>query len=155
MPALAGIVLWLHVVCGVAWIGACAGLVVASYGLANENSALAALILRAAPQINRLGIVCGGLIVLTGLGNLAFVSARRRTLPEEFAAIVLAKVALLALMGFAWWRVIEEFSTIRKSAAQAVGPDFHTKSRALLRWYEAVIAAGLLALALGLWLAGV
>lgn len=79
----------------------------------------------------------------------------RGALPEEFTAIVLAKVTLLALMGWALWRAIEEFPNIRERAATEAPADFLAKSRLLLRWYETVIIAGTIALGLGLWLAGV
>jgi hypothetical protein len=156
VAALPGIVLWIHVICGVTWISVIASLVIASYGLAEEGSALTEFVLRAAPRINRVAIVCASLIVATGFGNLIFTAKQRgMALPSEFVEILSAKIALLGLMLWALWRAIESLPRLRQNAVNGASKDFTAGVRELLRWYALIVTAGVVALGLGLWLAGI
>jgi hypothetical protein len=147
--------LWVHVLCGVAWVGVCASFVVAAAALGGEPGELNALALRAAPRINRLSLPVATLIPLTGMSNLIFVAlARNFILPFEFVGILSAKILLYAIMALASWRAWKAEATIvsglPKSQMMAM-----VDIRKLMMLYGLIIGAGMLALALGLWLSGV
>lgn len=153
---LPGIVLWIHVICGVTWISVIASLVIASYGLAEEGSALTEFVLRAAPRINRVAIVCASLVVVTGFGNFIFAAKQHgMALPGEFIGILSAKIALLGLMLWALWRAMEGLLRLRRNVINGAPDDLAAGVRELLRWYDLIVVAGVVALGLGLWLAGI
>jgi len=150
------VVLWLHVLCGVAWVGACASFVLAAAALESEPKESRMLALRAAPRINRLCVPLAVIIPLTGIGNIAFAArARGFTLPAEFIGILAAKVALLAAMTFALWRSWYAAATLSKEPANGSGGSPGVKVHELTTLYTLIIGAGAIALALGFWLSGI
>jgi hypothetical protein len=149
------VILWVHVLCGVAWIGVCASFVVAAAALGGEPGELNALTLRAAPRINRLSLPVATLIPLTGMGNLIFVARTRDfILPSEFVGILSAKILLYAVMALALWRAWGLEATIARSLPKSQMVAM-VDVRKLMMLYGLIIGAGTLALALGLWLSGV
>ena len=144
------LILWLHVVCGTGWVGACLTFLLGSSALAGQPVELRAFVGRVAPRINRIGRLCAVLIPLTGLANLAFAASNRNfRLPSEFIAIVVAKIAMFALMGWSLWRA----TTIVALRAQVETSDGN-QSRRLAHCYGAIVGCGATALLLGLWLSG-
>jgi len=142
------LILWLHVLCGLSWIGACASFILASLALTGQDSEVRELVRRTAPRINRIGLGCAALVPITGLVNLAFAArAHGFALSGEFTAIVAVKILLLALMGFALWRAVGV-------ANDGATGDRDAAIRRLRNWYGAITGAGAIALLLGLWLAG-
>ena len=71
MP-VASIVLTIHVLCGVLWVGACASFVLAASALNRESGEWREFALKVAPRINRINLMLACAIPLTGLGNLYF-----------------------------------------------------------------------------------
>jgi hypothetical protein len=147
------VILWVHVICGVAWVGASATFVVAAVALSGEPGELSLLVMKAAPRINRLCVPLAVVIPITGIGNLFFAANERgRHLPFEFVAILTAKLALLAVMALALWRA--------RRAAQLLEPlgssglTIADNMRDLITFYGLIMAAGIIALALGFWLSG-
>jgi len=142
------LILWLHVLGGLSWIGACVSFVLASLALSGQDSELRELFGRAAPRVNRIGLACVVLIPVTGMGNLAFAASQRHfALTPEFTAIVVVKILLLTLMGFALWRAVG-------FANDGATGDRDAAIRRLRNCYAAIAGAGAIALLLGLWLAG-
>ena len=142
------LILWLHVLGGLSWIGACASFVLASLALGGQDSELRELVRRTAPRINRIGLGCAALLPITGLGNLGFAArAHGFALSREFIAIVAVKILLLGLMGFALRRAVE-------IANDGASGDRDAVSRRLRNCYGAIAGSGAIALLLGLWLAG-
>jgi uncharacterized membrane protein len=148
------LILWLHVSCGLIWVGANMIFVLASLALSRQDSELRELVGRAAPSINRIGLVCAVLIPVTGLGNLGFAArAHRFALAREFTAIVFVKMLLLALMGWALSRAIGIVGNIQAFAEGTIA-DRDAAIRRLRNCYGAIAGGGAIALLLGLWLAG-
>jgi hypothetical protein len=150
------VILWIHVLCGVVWIGACATFVLAATALAGEPGEAYAFAVRAAPQINRLCVPMAIAIPITGMGNLFFaVRTRGVALPAEFLGIVAAKVVLLAVMTlglFGAWR-----AALRLHEQSQTGEsESHHESdvRRMTALYGLIVVAGIVALGLGLWLSG-
>jgi hypothetical protein len=144
-------ILWLHVLCGVGWVGACLSFILAAHALAGRRLELVEFIGRAAPRVNRMGLGCAILIPLTGAGNLAFVASRRRfVLPPEFIAIVAAKMLLFALMGWTLWQA----ALIVPMGAEHPDSDRDERPR-LTYCYGLITVCGAMALLLGLWLSGI
>jgi putative copper export protein len=138
--------LWIHVLCGAAWVIASLSFVLAAGGsTGNERTELAA---RVAPVLNRLNLAAIAILPLTGIANLVFVVREHHfRLPTGFVAVLGAKLLLLCAMAAA---LALAWGTVAKldSAAPAEG------ERWLLWTYGAMAACGAVALMLGLWLAG-
>jgi hypothetical protein len=149
------VILWVHVICGVAWVGASATFVVAAVALSGEPEELSLLVMKAAPRINRLCMPLAVVIPVTGIGNLFFAANERgRHLPFEFVAILTAKLALLAVMTLALWRARRAAQLLRNEPLAPNGPAIGDNMRDLITFYGLIMAAGIIALALGFWLSG-
>lgn len=151
---LVSVVLWVHALCGVLWVGACASFVLAAAALSAETAQWREFALRTAPRINRIALAIAGMIPLTGIVNLGFaVAARGFALPAQFVAVLICKIALYAAMALllraAWATepaLRSGFANENDSAASQI--------RKLMTLYGATAALGTLALGLGLWLSG-
>jgi hypothetical protein len=154
---LSGAILWLHVLCGVSWVGAAASFVLALVALAGQEYERRDFAVRVAPRLNRLCLSCAILLPLTGVANLAFAAEQHGgTLPPEFIGIVSVKLGLYALMAWMLWRAMERAAVISRVPPGASDQDDHAATlRGLVRLYGLMIAAGAVALLMGLWLAGV
>lgn len=150
------VILWVHVMCGVVWVGACATFILAAAALAGEPNESHAFAIRIAPQINRLCLPLAIAIPVTGIGNLFFAArARGSVLPAEFTEIVAAKVGLLAVMAFALlgaWRAAPKSGEQLPTGASQSRGDFNV--RRIIASYGLIVGAGIVALGLGLWLSG-
>jgi hypothetical protein len=154
--AVRAVILWIHVLSGVLWVGACATFMVAAAGLAGEPNELDAFVVRITPHINRLCVPLAIAIPATGVGNLFFaVQARGAVLPSEFIVIVGAKVGLLAIMALALlgaWRATPRLE--KQTPRGAVGSRVELNVRRIVAFYGLIVAGGIVALGLGLWLSG-
>lgn len=138
-----GVILWVHVLCAVLWIGTSASFVIAATALAGEENERREFATRTAPRIGRLCALLACVIPLTGIANLAYVvRARGAALPAEFTGILTAKVALFASMVGALWAA-------RRGARHG---DAGGRAAGL---YALTAALGVIALVLGLWLSGI
>jgi putative copper export protein len=152
MP-IASIVLTIHVLCGVLWVGACASFVLAASALNRESGEWREFALKVAPRINRINLLLACAIPLTGLGNLYFAGrARGFRFPTQFSELLSAKVVLFIAMALALaaaWSAEGAMSRDQESGSIDV-----SASRRLVRLYGITVALGTIALALGLWLSG-
>ena len=150
------VILWVHVLCGVVWIGSCATFILVAAALAGEPNESYAFAIRSAPRINRLCTLMAIAIPITGTGNLLFATqARGSALPAEFLGILAAKVGLLAIMALGLlgaWRA----AVIPKGQSAIGGTE--SRCEVNIRWimasYGLIVGAGIAALGLGLWLSG-
>jgi hypothetical protein len=150
--ALRTVILWVHVLCGVVWIGASAGVALAAAVLSSEPEESNKFATRSIPRINRVCVAVASLIPLTGIANLSFVvQARHGVLPEEFSAILGAKVALYAAMGLALWAA---WRTGTPGGLAAADLQVKPNLRRLITLYATIVILGAVALGLGLWLSG-
>ncbi|HUN58926.1 MAG TPA: hypothetical protein VMU41_12495 [Candidatus Binataceae bacterium] len=149
----ASIVLTVHVLCGVLWVGACASFVLAASALNRESGEWRDFALKVAPRINRINLVAACAIPLTGLGNLYFAGrARGFKFPPQFIGVLAAKIVLFVVMAAA---LLAAWTA--ESSMLPQGPDGSIDARAsrrLVRLYGIMVALGTVALALGLWLSG-
>jgi uncharacterized membrane protein len=145
------VILWVHVLCGVVWVGACATFILAAGASAQEPKDSYTLAIRIVPQINRFSVPLAFAIPITGIGNLFFAAQERGAgLPVEFVGIVAAKVVLLALMTLALgaaWRAVHSLMRLAPMGEAL-------SIRRIIASYGVIVGAGILALALGLWLSG-
>jgi hypothetical protein len=150
------VILWLHVVCGVVWISACATFVFAAAALTGEPDEAYAFALRVVPQINRLCSPLAVVIPITGIGNLFFAArARGSALPAEFIGILAAKVALFAIMALGFFGARRAALKFQELSPMGVHKSPYPVSfRLIMAWYGTIVAAGIVALGLGLWLSG-
>lgn len=153
---LRAVILWVHVLCGVIWVGACATFVIAAAGLAGEPNESYAFALRVAPRINRLCAPLAIAVPITGIGNLLFAAqARGLVLPAEFIGIVTAKVGLLAIMALALLGAGRASEILQEQSARGAPVSrCETHIRRLRILYGLIVGAGIVALGLGLWLSG-
>jgi len=123
------VILWVHVLCGVVWVGVCAAFILAE--LAGEPNEAYVYAVRIAPQINRLSVPLAIAIPVTGIGNLFFaVLGRGSALPAEFIAIITAKIGLLALMALALvaaWRAVQRHEQKAQSPASDSTGEVHVR----------------------------
>ncbi len=144
---LPNLILWIHVLCGAGWIGACLIFVLASTALGGQPAELREFIDRVAPRTNRIGIVCALLIPVTGLTNFAYAARKHNyQLPVEFDGIVATKLVLLGAMVLMLVRAIK----LRSSRANEPQAESHRLAFA----YGVIAGCGAVALILGLWLSG-
>ncbi|MBV8360767.1 MAG: hypothetical protein JO189_22950 [Deltaproteobacteria bacterium] len=149
-------ILWVHVLCGVVWVGVCATFILAAAALAGEPNESYAFAIRSAPRINRLCAPLAIAIPITGIGNLLFATqAHGSVLPAEFLGILVAKVGLLAIMVLgllgAWRAVV----ILKGPPAMGVTESWcEVNIRQIIAWYGLVVGSGIVALGLGLWLSG-
>lgn len=153
-----GAFLWLHVAGGAIWIGACLCFVLAAAVLDAESGERSEFAIRAAPAINRIGLVAAITVILTGLGNLWVAGqARSYRFGPEFVHLLQIKLALYAIMALATWAAFRADAQVKLRPPQFDGRSGAsaalTSRLALL--YLAVAGCGGIALVLGLWLAGV
>jgi len=154
---LRAVILWIHVLCGILWIGICAAFILAAASLGSEPSESHSFTLRIAPQINRLSAAMAIAIPVTGIGNLLFAAAARgSSFPPEFIQIVAAKIGLLVIMTGALivaWRAARVADENR--SIQVATEDGKTRIRQIVAAYGLIVGAGIIALGLGLWLSGI
>jgi hypothetical protein len=152
--ALGAVVLWIHVLCGVVWVGTCASFVLAAWAIAAESSEWRAFAMRAAPPLNRINIVTACTIPLTGLGNLVYVGMTRSTpFPPAFFAVLSIKVFLYCVMGVMLAAAMGAETAMRTGFANGDSAG-DAALRKMMRLYAWIAGAGTIALMLGLWLAG-
>jgi putative copper export protein len=153
---LRAVILWLHVTCGVVWIGACAAFLLAVTLSASEPEQSYEIVVKILPRINRICLPLVFAIPVTGMGNLLFVAqARGLVLPIEFISILLAKVSLLAVMSLglaAAWRAEQKFKAVTAIRPSEICDT--ARLRQIVASYGVIVGAGILALGLGLWLSG-
>lgn len=134
----------------------CATFVLAVTVLAGEPGESYAFAVKAAPRINRLCVPVAVAMPITGIGNLFFAAqARGVDLPAEFLGIVAAKIVLLVVMAFgllgAWQAALR-----LRGQSQTVESESNCQNnvRRMTALYGLIVAAGIVALGLGLWLSG-
>src|SRR5437588_1741959 len=137
------VILWVHVLCAVAWVGACATFVVAAMALSSEPAERSLLASRAAPRINRLCRPLAIMIPITGIGNLFFAARERgEHLPAEFVGILTAKLALLVIMALALWRAGRAAQSIGNEPVAAGDDRIGDSMRELITFYALIMGAG-------------
>lgn len=140
------VILWIHVLCGAAWVAVSLSFVLAA-GASTEDER-AGLAARVAPALNRLNLAAIVVLPLSGIANLAYVARDRHyKLPTAFVEVLGAKVVLLVAMAAAL--AIAWGTAARLGAAGSGGAE-----RRLMGIYGAMAGLGAVALMLGLWLAG-
>jgi hypothetical protein len=153
--SLSTAVLWVHVLAGVSWVGACGSFALAATALAGSGTERRDFVVRFVPRLNQLCIGCAGLILLTGFANLAFVArSHGNLLSREFTLIVTVKGVCFAIMAASLGQIIALTGTLRAEATDLDG-EADTALGALRRLYGFTIGLGAIALLLGLWLAGI
>jgi hypothetical protein len=145
--ALTTTLLWIHALSGVVWTGASASFVLAGSAMAAGSDEWREFGLRVAPRLDRLNLAAGAVLLLSGLVNLAIVGAARDyNFSRAFIAVLGAKSGLFVVM------VMALAASWRAEAAMLAG-DAGTMNR-MLKLSGLTVAAGVLALGLGLWLTG-
>jgi hypothetical protein len=151
--AIRTVTLWVHVLSGVVWVGSCATFLLAA--VASEPNEASAFAIRVTPRINRLCLLLAIAIPLTGIGNLFFtVRARGSLLPGEFIGILAAKVLLLAVMASALFVAGRAVQRLEQNPPARASSGHEIYVRSIVACYGLIVAAGIAALALGLWLSG-
>ena len=154
--ALSTVILWVHALCGVIWVTACASFLLAAMALSAEAAEWRAFAARSAPRINRLCAVIACLIPLTGIGNLVFAArAHHHLLPAAFVGVLSAKIGLFAAMAIALGAAWKAVAPAGNAGVIPAGIDADAaRVRKLMRLYGAIVMLGAVALGLGLWLSG-
>ena len=148
------VVLWIHVLCGVVWVGTCASFLLAISAMTAESAEWREFAMRAAPRINRINAVAALVVPMTGAGNLFSAALMRKApFPPAFIGIVAIKVVLFFIMGVMLAAAFAAERAMRESFDEDAGDGAAALSR-LVRLYGTIATLGTVALGLGLWLAG-
>ncbi|HVA41143.1 MAG TPA: hypothetical protein VNF49_10805 [Candidatus Binataceae bacterium] len=148
------VVLWIHVLCGVTWVGTSASFLLAASAMTAESDEWREFALKAAPRINRINVVPALVLPLTGAGNLfSAAMVRKSPFPPEFIGIVALKVVLFCFMGLMLAASFAAERSMREGFAVS-NEDGVVAGQRLVRLYGSIAALGTIALCLGLWLAG-
>jgi hypothetical protein len=146
--------LWVHVLCGVMWVGTSASFLLAASAMTAESDEWREFALKAAPRINRINVVPALIVPMTGAGNLFSAALMRRSpFPPAFIGIVAIKVVLFFCMGVMLAASFAAERAMREGFAESLDAGA-TAAKRLVRLYGGVAALGTVALGLGLWLAG-
>jgi hypothetical protein len=134
----------------------CATFVLAAMVLADEPGESYAFAVKTAPRINRLCVPVAIAMPVTGIGNLFFAAhTRGAALPAEFLEIVAVKVVLLVVMAVgllgAWQAALRLHGQLQTSESASY---CQANVRRMTALYGLIVAAGIIALGLGLWLSG-
>jgi hypothetical protein len=142
-------ILWLHAVGGIAWIGAAAVFVIGAGATGIEDAEGIAMVRRIAPAINRIGLVAMLFIVASGIVNIYLAGTMRRfAFSNAFVELLASKIALLCAM---YVFLTQSWRAERQLAAT---DSAHRAARRLVVFNAAIIGLGAAALLMGLWLLG-
>jgi hypothetical protein len=148
------VVLWIHVLCGVMWVGTCASFILAASAMTADSDEWREFALRAAPRINRINVVPALVVPMTGAGNLFSAALMRRSpFPPAFIGIIAIKVVLFFIMGLVLAASFAAERAMREGFAESAAGGV-AAVRQLVRLYGTIATLGTIALGLGLWLAG-
>jgi uncharacterized membrane protein len=148
------VVLWIHVLCGVVWVGVCASFLLAISAMTTDSAEWRDFAIRTAPRINRISAVTALIVPMTGAGNLFSAALMRKTpFPPAFVGIVVIKVVLFFFMGVMVAAAFAAERRMRESFEENNG-DGAIALKRLVRLYGTIASLGTVALVLGLWLAG-
>lgn len=149
--AIRTVILWMHALCGAAWIGACVSFLIAAGAMGLDTEEGRGFGRRVGPAINRIGLAAMLLIVISGLINIFLAGAQRDFhFSSAFVAVLCTKIAILIVMFLlliAGFRAELDLES-HDSAA------FARALRRMLAFDGAIAACGALATILGLWLLG-
>ncbi len=147
--------LWVHVLAGALWIGACAAFVLAALALGPAAAERRDFVERVAPRIGWLCAGAAAVVLLSGALNFVLAGlARGFRFPVAFDAILAAKIALYIAMAAALGVTFRTGMVIRAVLARGRDDAVPGAIRRMMRSHGAIAILGALALVLGLWLAG-
>lgn len=148
-PAVRTVILWLHAVGGVAWIGAAAVFVIGA--IASDDEVGLGTVRRIAPAINRIGLVAMLFIIVSGIVNVYLAGMMRNfVFSNTFVMILAIKIAILCAMYVLLmqaWRAEPMLASIDADLARRA-------TGRLIKFNLGFIALGGAALLMGLWLLG-
>jgi putative copper export protein len=146
LDSLRTALLWLHVLSAVLWIGSSACVAIAAL-VASSNQEESRDLNRVIPRLNRLNFCAAIVVGFAGFLNL-FLLAKQRgfRFSPHFSAILALKVVIyllmLSILTAAFRPVVLQGSDLARSASRAAINSAMT------------VGLGILALGLGIWLAG-
>ncbi|MGH7905805.1 MAG: hypothetical protein ACREP6_04180 [Candidatus Binataceae bacterium] len=148
-------VLWIHVSFGALWIGGSASFALAAAVLEKGGAERREFAIRAALPINRLNIVAAIVVILSGIANIYFAGRLRNyDFAPAFTHLLEAKIGIYILMVLALAGSLgAEFRLSRAYTKDNFGAVSVSANR-LAKLYVFTAIMGVIALALGLWLAG-
>lgn len=145
------VILWLHAIGGVAWIGAATVFVIGASASGLEDDAGLAMTRRIAPTINRIGLAALLFIIASGVVNIYLAGTMRNfAFSNSFVGLLAVKIALLCAMYILLsqsWRAEAALLSADQVMARRM-------ARKLVGLNLAVVGLGAAALLLGLWLLG-
>ena len=145
------VILWLHAIGGVAWVGAASVFVIAAGAVGLDEEEGLAMVRRIAPAIDRIGLGAMLFIIASGIVNIYLAGAMRNfAFSNAFVELLALKIAALGgmfVMLTLSWRVEPALASHDAAVARRA-------ARRLIAFNLAVIGLGAAALLMGLWLLG-
>ena len=145
------VILWLHAIGGVAWIGAATVFVIGASASGVDDDAGLTIVRRIAPAIDRIGLGAMLFIIASGVVNIYVAGTMRNfAFSNAFVELLALKIAALGgmfVMLTLSWRA--EPALASRDAVVA-----RRAARRLINFNLAVITLGGAALLMGLWLLG-
>jgi len=147
-------VLWIHVLSGAVWIGACACLAIAVSALAAGSGEFRDFATRGVPTLNRVNVAAAVTLVITGAARLLILVMAGGFVPSTmFIDVLLMKVALFAAMAIALGGSLRAAAMLRAEDGSGAESAIASARRvAVLSGLTAGLGGA--AMLLGLWLIG-
>jgi len=150
---LGAAVLWIHVLSGAVWIGACACMAIAVFALTAGSEEFRDFVNRAVPTLNRLNVAAAATLVVTGTSKLLILTIGGGLVPSTmFIEVLLMKIGLFALMIIALGSSLRASAALRAQHGGGAGAALLARKVALLSGLIAGLGGA--AMILGLWLIG-
>ena len=146
-------VLWIHVLSGAVWIGACACLAIAVSALAAGSDEFRDFATRGVPTLTRVNVAAAVTLVITGAARLLMLAIAGGFVPSTmFIDVLLMKVVLFAAMAIALGGSLRAAATLRAEGGNGAESALSARRVAVLSGLTAGLGGA--AMLLGLWLIG-
>jgi hypothetical protein len=150
-PSMRTMILWIHAIGGVAWVGAATVFVIAASAMGIEEDEGLVMVRRIAPIINRIGLGAMLFIMVSGLVNIYVAGVMRGfTFSNTFIELLSMKIAILGAM----FVVLTLSFRLESKLASSDQSQVRGAARRLVVFNLVVMALGAAALLIGLWLLG-
>jgi uncharacterized membrane protein len=154
MDDLGAALLWIHVLSGAVWIGACACVAIAGSALAAGSDEFRDFVTRALPRLNRFNAAAAMMLVATGTARFIVLAMVDGFAPSTtFIQVLAMKVGLFAAMALGLASAWRAEAALRGASAN-VAESVAAPMRRLIAVSGLTALLGAAAMVLGLWLVG-
>jgi uncharacterized membrane protein len=149
---LSAAILWIHVLSGAIWIGACACLAIAVSAIRAGSEEFRDFAVRGVPTLNRINLVAAVVLVIAGAAKLLTLLSSGFAPSAMFVDVLFIKIGLFFAMTMALGASLRAAAMLKLKAAG--GAESARAARKVAILSGLIAAMGGAAMLLGLWLVG-